>query len=132
MKAFLLAICVFLISFALQAQSDADTDAEQLDRVNQHLIATVKNSSLVFVRNDHHYDGPTAASHIVRKYAHFREQISTPEQFIDLCASRSLLTGKAYEVILDNGGRVPLRDWLMQALQDYREAQETEQAKTQN
>jgi hypothetical protein len=107
----------------LRAEQTVDNDTGQLDATIQHLISTVANSDLVFVRNDNHYDGARAAAHILRKYEHFKEQISTPERFIDLCASRSLLSGKPYQVILASGERVALADWLLLALQQYRERQ---------
>ena len=36
-----------------------------------------------------------AAEHINKKYRHFRDDIDTPEKFIELCATGSLMTGKA-------------------------------------
>ncbi len=101
-------------------ESESAPQAVQPDSIEQYLISTVANSDLIFVRNGNRHDGGKAASHIQRKYAHFRDQITTPEEFIELCASRSLLTGQPYEVILPDGGRVPLKDWLLQALQQYR------------
>ncbi|MCW8846772.1 MAG: DUF5329 domain-containing protein, partial [Gammaproteobacteria bacterium] len=108
----------------VQAEAESPAENGQLYAIEQYLISTVANSGLTFVRNDNRHDGSKAAAHIQRKYEHFRDQITTPEEFIELCASRSLLTGQPYEVILPDGGRVPLKDWLLQALERYPDLQQ--------
>jgi hypothetical protein len=54
------------------------------------------------------------------KYRHFKEDIKTAEDFIERCASRSLLSGKSYLVINEQGEQVRTSEWLEAALAEYR------------
>lgn len=117
---------------AAQAQEPAGTPVPQqppapeqsgqasLERTNEYLLSRVQQSGLTFVRNDNKYDGASAAEHIRRKYDYFRERIHTPEDFIELTASRSLVSGRDYLVILPDGTTLPLRQWLLDELAAYR------------
>lgn len=97
------------------------TEQDSLERVNEYLLSRVQQSNLTFVRNDNKYDGAAAADHIRRKYDYFRDRITTPEQFIELTASRSLTSGREYLVILPDGTTLPLQQWLLGELAAYRE-----------
>lgn len=77
-----------------------------------HLIEYVSNSDLTFIRNDREYNSRKAAEHMNKKYEHFREAIETPDDFIEMCANKSLLTGKPYLVIDQQGRPTRTSDWL--------------------
>ena len=87
----------------------------------EYLIHYVGDSEMVFVRNFGKHNAESAASHIRKKYDHFLDEIDSPEVFIELCASKSLLTGKEYKVIDPQGNTLKTRDWLLDALNRYRE-----------
>lgn len=118
MRALLLLLCLAALPLALPAQ-EADT-AGDVEAESRYLIARVAESDRVFWRNGNRHTGPQAAEHIQRKYEHFRDRITTGEQFIELAASRSTLTGKPYEILLADGRRQPLAQWLLKHLEDYR------------
>jgi hypothetical protein len=84
------------------------------------LIASVAQSDLTFVRNGKRYAGPEAAEHMRKKYDYFDDDIVSAEDFIRLAATRSLLSGKPYFVILADGTRAKTADWLGSRLNDYR------------
>jgi len=84
------------------------------------LIAYVKDSDVVFERNFRSYNAVEAAEHIENKYQHFRDEIGTPEKFIELCATRSLMTGKLYLVVTEQGEQIPAGEWLNSVLKAYR------------
>ena len=90
-----------------------------LDATVRHLIAYVAHSDLTFIRNSETYSGKQAAEHMQKKYAHFGDRIKTPEDVIELCASRSLLSGKPYLVITGQG-EISTHDWLTAELEAYR------------
>jgi hypothetical protein len=92
---------------------------EQADQTIQHLIDRVSGSGLTFIRNASEYTPLEAAEHMNRKYQHFRDRIETPEDFIELCATRSLLSGKPYLVIAGQGKQVRTSDWLRAELAAY-------------
>lgn len=122
MKHLLLAVFFVLFAHPVLAQSTGEeAPADELKATCEHLISSVANSGLTFIRNGNRAGGDKAAQHIRRKYEHFQEQITTPEEFIELTATRSLMTGKAYEVMLPDGQRMPLKDWLLRVLQTYRD-----------
>lgn len=55
-------------------------------------------TTLSFLRNGSTHNSAEAAQHMQAKYAYFKEKITSAEDFIDLCASRSEMTGKPYRV----------------------------------
>jgi len=107
---------VFLLTPCLLRGEQIDT----VDKTVQHLIGHVSESSLIFIRNADKYTSVEAAKHMNTKYQHFREDIQTAEDFIELCASRSLLTGQPYLVINEQGEQVRTSEWLEAELADYR------------
>jgi len=89
----------------------------------QYLLAFVKNSECRFFRNDKEHTAGEAASHMQRKYTHFKDKIQTPEDFIRLTATKSLMTGKLYYVKFKDGRKITSAAWLLQALEDFRQEQ---------
>jgi hypothetical protein len=102
-----LAICL-LLGPAL-AWSEPGARAEE---TIQHLIHHVAGSDMTFVRNDSEYTPDEAASHMLKKYRHFRDDIQTADDFIELCATRSLMSGEPYRVIDPQGNERNTSDWL--------------------
>ena len=87
-----------------------------------HLIDFVRHSSCTFIRNGSEYSGGEAADHIRAKYEHFKDEIRTVEDFIDRAASKSLVSGKPYEVRCA-GKMMPAADWIRAEDADYRSKQ---------
>jgi len=85
----------------------------------QYLLTFVKNSDCRFIRNDKEYSAAEAAAHIERKYEYFKNEIKTAKDFVRLTATKSLLSGKMYYVILKNGQKMTAAAWLLEALNDY-------------
>jgi hypothetical protein len=100
--------------------SAAGQQTEDLDSTVQHLITYVKESEVFFERNTSRYSGSEAAKHINKKYQHFKDEIDTVEKFIELCATGSLMTGKPYFIITEQGEQLPSSEWLNSELQSYR------------
>ena len=93
---------------------------ESLEQTIAYLIDYVGSSKAMFVRNGAEHTPAEAASHIKAKYEHFKNQIKTPEDFIRLSASKSLLTGKPYLVRTSDGKETQLDAWLTEALKEHR------------
>jgi hypothetical protein len=55
-----------------------------------------------------------------RKYARFKDQIKTPEDFILLAGTKSLITGKPYQVRMKDGKTMLTQTWLEDVLATYR------------
>jgi hypothetical protein len=103
------------LAFASPAKS-----AESLDQTINYLIDHVANAKMTFIRNGASHTPAEAAEHIKTKYAHFKKDIKTPEDFIRLSASKSLLSGKPYLVRLLDGKEMHLDAWLTEALKQHR------------
>jgi hypothetical protein len=99
-----------LLPSTTRAESPAMTLAEEIE----HLIAFIRNSPCVFIRNGAEYDGATAADHVRQKYEYYRDRdrIHSVEDFIDLAATRSALSGKPYRIRCPGKPAGPAADWL--------------------
>ncbi len=93
---------------------------EDLDSTITYLLAYVKKADVVFIRKNREYTPDEAVAHMQRKYEHFKDQIKTPEDFILLAGTKSLMTGKAYEVRMKDGKTMLTQKWLENALATYR------------
>ncbi len=109
-----------MMSFAPAASADAATTPKPQAAI-EYLLARVADSELEFVRNDKIHAGPDAAKHMRRKYEHYANRIHSPEDFIELAATKSILSGKKY-VVRDIDGDTPTAEWLHGLLIEYRAA----------
>lgn len=112
-----------LIGSAVLAPAVATPNVEDTEII-EYLIDYVSQSDMIFVRNFGKHQPQRAAKHIRAKYDHFIDDIDSPEKFIELCASKSLVTGSEYSVIDPVGNKIKTRDWLLAALDNYRVAQQ--------
>ena len=94
--------------------------AESLEQTIDYLLQYVADSKASFIRNGSEHTPAEAVDHIKAKYNHFKKQIKTPEDFIRLCASKSLLSGKPYLVRTPAGKEMRLDTWLLDVLKAHR------------
>ena len=97
---------------------------ESLDKSVKFLLDYVAKSDATFIRNGQTHSPQEAANHIKAKYEHFKSEIKTPEDFIRLAASKSLLTGQPYLVRTHDGKQMQLDAWLTAALKAHRSESE--------
>ena len=103
------------LSNAVAEDSAAKTSTEIV-----HLLDFVHVSNCIFVRNGSDYDGAMAADHLKTKYDYYKGDIHSAEDFIDLAASKSALTGKPYLVRCPGKDDITAGDWLRGELRVYR------------
>ena len=96
--------------------------------VVEHLLKQVQQSGVVFIRNGKEHLADEAASHMRKKYEHFKKkgEIKTPEDFIRLSATRSLISKKPYQVRLKDGRVQPTSTYMLNLLATYRKQPVTE------
>jgi len=87
----------------------------------ERLLNFVKKSDCLFIRNGDKHTGKDAAKHIARKYKHFRDDIKTPEEFIELSATKSSMSGQPYWIKCDDNieivnKQLSSKDWLLAEL----------------
>ena len=97
----------------------ADVPENQLKEVN-HLFAFMKNSGCIVNRNGNDYPAEEGVTHIERKYNYFKDEIKSTEDFIDLSATKSKMSGEFYTVTCPGKETIKSRDWLLVELQKYR------------
>ena len=83
------------------------------------LLLFVEQSECTFIRNGNHYNGTEARGHIETKYDYFKEKIATTEDFIELAATKSVMSGKLYRVLCKEQ-EMNLADWLLAELDKLR------------
>ncbi|WP_406818856.1 DUF5329 domain-containing protein [Pseudomonas sp. KnCO4] len=95
----------------------------QADQEIKRLLDFVEHSSCRFVRNGTEYTGPQARAHLEQKlhYLESQNRVKTAEDFIDLAATRSSISGRAYEVRCPEGVE-PANSWLNKELQRQRKS----------
>lgn len=86
------------------------------------LLERLEVSGCQFDRNGTGYSGAQARSHLAKKleYLENKRLVETAEGFIELGASASSISGKAYWVKCGAQAPVQSRDWLLQQLRHVR------------
>ncbi len=118
-----IAIYTFILisSIFLQfSKSYADVPPEQKPEV-EHLLEFVETTDCEFERNGKKYDGERASKHIKRKYKHYRDEISSTEEFIEYSATFSTRSGKSYLVYCAENAPVESSVWLLEELAQFRD-----------
>lgn len=107
--------------FALLLTERTGADVPDADRHEvQHLLDYLRGSDCVMERNGEQRSSEDAYAHVKKKYDYFRDNIETPEEFIDYAATKSTMSGKYYRVICPGDPPVRTRDWLLDELHRYR------------
>ncbi len=103
----------FLAIFTLlvvPAYSVAATLEQQIDK----LISSIDQSQCRFIRNDNFYSPQQSMKHLRRKYVHFKNKITSVDDFIQIVATKSLMSGKTYKVQCSDKTPVPAALWMRQ------------------
>lgn len=99
----------------------ADVPPAQKPEV-EYLLKLVKDSPCKFERNGKLYDGEKAYGHIKTKYDHFRNEITSTEMFIELSATKSMISGQNYYIVCPGADPEKTSEWLLRELHKYRDA----------
>jgi hypothetical protein len=112
-------LLVFLLASAFVAAGSAATLAPVARTEIDTLMARLEASGCEFNRNGTWHAAADAKSHLLRKlkYLEDRGSVETTEQFIELAASGSSMTGKPYLVKCGNAAAQESATWLRAQLQ---------------
>jgi len=111
-----LLLVAWLILLQCTVPVRGDSTAEEI----AYLLKFIRESPCTFIRNGSDYDGAAAEEHVAAKYAHFKDEIKTAEDFIDRAATKSLLSGALYRVQCGSAPSIAAAEWLRDALHSYR------------
>jgi hypothetical protein len=79
------------------------SDLSENDKIN-YLIASVEAmQGATFIRNGRGYSAKAASNHLRLKLRTMGDRIKTAKDFIELCASKSSMTGEPYLIRLADG-----------------------------
>lgn len=94
------------------------------------LMSRLEASACEFNRNGSWHTAPQAKSHLLIKLKYFEDRgaVSSAEQFIELAASKSSITGQPYLVKCAGAAPVPSSAWLLSQLELMRLAAGTRKA----
>jgi hypothetical protein len=97
------ALIIMLVLFVASAHALDDSETAKI----QYLITSVETlEGAKFIRNGREYDAGTASGHLRLKLKTAGGKVRTAEDFIDLCASRSSMTGQPYLIRFTDGSTV--------------------------
>lgn len=106
----------FEISQPAPTSDDASRQLTEEEKI-ERLIAHVEGmQGAAFIRNGESHDTHEAAAHLRKKWQAAGERISTAEEFIEHLASKSSLSGKAYEIRRPDGSVVEAAPYLRERL----------------
>jgi len=112
---------MFVTSIGLGgAAALADVPESQKKEV-EHLLEFVSTSDCEFERNGKKHPGEKASSHMNRKYNHFRDKITTTEEFIEYSGTKSTRSGEEYLIYCGTSDPITSKDWLLEELRVYRQ-----------
>ena len=82
------------------------------------LMAALVTSTCEFSRNNSWHNAKDAKIHLLRKldYLEAKNEVHSTEQFIELAASKSSVSGRAYQVKCGSAAPVDSKDWLIEQL----------------
>jgi hypothetical protein len=84
----------------------------EVQKIEALIQAVADLEGAVFIRNGTEHTAKAAADHLRLKWRNAGPRVKTAPDFIRNCASESSLSGKPYEIRLNDGRTVLSRDWL--------------------
>jgi Family of unknown function (DUF5329) len=104
-----------LLWAALVGGAAAATEAQKIE----HLIQSVEQmKNAKFVRNGVEYDAKAAGEHLRMKLRAAGKNVKTADDFIRLCAAKSSVSGKPYQIKFGDGKVVTSEAFLRRKLKE--------------
>ncbi|MCI0997748.1 DUF5329 domain-containing protein [Pseudomonas corrugata] len=119
MRMWMMATGICLVAIVTSAQAQTPPQATQEIK---GLLDFVEHSECRFVRNGEEFPGPQARAHLEKKlnYLEDKNKVNSADDFIDLAATQSSMSGRDYEVRCPEGAQ-PAGTWLKRELQRQRQ-----------
>jgi hypothetical protein len=120
MKRNLIIVAITTVLAATMVLAEDTRPQKDTDETIAYLLAFVAKSDCTFIRNGQSSTGKRASDHLKSKYQYFKDKIATPEDFIRLAATKSILSGEPYRVRTKEGKELRCDEWMKQLLEEYR------------
>jgi len=109
-------IILLFVFNSIHFDSKYSSDLSEQQKI-EYLISHVENlTDAKFIRNGRAHSPKDAANHLRTKLRHSRNHISTAEDFIQICATKSSLTGRKYLISFADDKTVESGKYLLQVL----------------
>jgi len=112
---------IFVVSLSLGTEAAFGDVPESQKKEVEHLLEFVSTSDCEFERNGKKHPGEKASSHMNRKYNHFRDKITTNEEFIEYSGTKSTRSGEEYLIYCGTADPIKSKDWLLEELRVHRQ-----------
>jgi Family of unknown function (DUF5329) len=114
----LLSIFLLILSLNTWAAPLSPTIQNEIDK----LLFSLENSGCQFNRNGSWHSGPEAKKHLLKKLDYLKDKttLKDTEQFIQLAASTSSMSGKPYQVQCGKTPAITSQEWFLQQLKTLR------------
>jgi hypothetical protein len=91
------------------------TEAQRIE----YLIRSIEQlTDAKFIRNGSAYDGKAAAEHLRLKWREAGARVKTAQQFIELCGSKSSVSGRPYQIRFADGTLLTSEAFLREKLKE--------------
>ena len=116
-------LAMLLAATAATAGSASAAPSEAARREIAALIGALDGSSCRFQRNGSWYEAAEARAHLQRKYDYLlkKDKVDSAEQFIELAASQSSISGKPYRIACPGQPEQTAAAWFGARLQALRQ-----------
>lgn len=115
MKSILVTSLVILALFSGVLNAQDTIEKKKIE----FLLSSVENlKGATFIRNGSEYEGKKAAEHLRMKLQNALV-VETADDFIRLCASKSMITGKPYLIRLSDGTTIKSEEYFRKKLKEY-------------
>ena len=112
---------IFLSSEALAKEGFVFAQADSEKKKIEFLLTEIEHlKGARFWRNGSSYSPQQAAEHLRMKWSKAGSAVKTASDFIEKIASKSSMSGKAYEIEFDNGTKVKTIDFLTRKLKELK------------
>jgi hypothetical protein len=116
MKSILVTSFVVLALFSGVVKAQDDIEKKKID----FLISSIENiKGAKFIRNGTEHDGKEAAEHLRMKLQKAGGKVKTADDFINLCASKSFISGKPYVIRSLDGKTENSEQYFREKLREY-------------
>lgn len=113
---------LFLVCIVVMLPAIAVADLPRAEGEVTHLLEFVQQSDCQFHRNGTWYSADEARAHLQKKYAYLVKKgwANKAEDFIERAATKSSLSGRAYQVKCGSEPQKSASGWLTDELRRYR------------
>jgi hypothetical protein len=116
MKSILVTSFVILALFSGVVKAQDNIEKKKID----FLLSSVENmKGAKFIRNGTEHDGKEAAEHLRMKLQKAGGKVQTADDFIRLCASKSIISGQPYLIRSSDGKTINSEQYFREKLKEY-------------